>query len=477
MGFFMRGMKMKLLQLFLLGSVLGCTLSVGIAQADDAVQLAKASDDELSVSEPYLGVVYPNQERVVSVTIRNDGDEIKRIRVSPRNSIDKVLAESAVTIGAKREVTLKIAIQTDFQAGNLARYFDVYEADGSLDDDPVESFAVRGFVDWIVDPASVDVDFGNVDVGKGSKRVVTIKTRAGIEMQLKNVLKESSRFSLKILGPEQIELSVKPDAPLGLFDEYLILSTSDPNQTALGIRVRGQFFSGLLPSSNPVDFGLARVGDAPEQLVQLENLYGDAVRIGPIRTEGVAATAELQECIPQNESCKILKLKLSELETRGLNKGKVFLELLPSKKIMPIHFGAVVIGRDTQIRNLDDDMKAAASIEPSVTSLLRNATQAPVKPLEMSKPAGSGPLLTWQAAHEYGVYGYEVYRAESKEGQFRRVSPGIIPRLDKSSKKGSIYRWRDADYQSGKTYWYYVNVVMESGSKREFTTPQKVVAK
>lgn len=472
---------MNLTHMLLAGSLLCCMVSRNAIALEDSergiAQGTKQNAVQVTASESNIGVVYSNQEVSVSVSLTNQTDKSLQVRVAPRYAGDQVLIDAPISLAGNQNVTIKLAIQTESQSGNLVRYFDVFPAGVRDSGDPIGSFAVRGFVDWVVDPDSLNIDFGNVDVGKGAARDVELRLRPGAEIRLKGVSRGSSRFSAEVLGPKKLRLSSRSDAPLGLFDEYLVFSASDSDQKFVSVRVRGQFFAGVIPSSNPVDFGLVRTGDAPEQIIQLEDLNGKAIQIGSIRIEGVSAHATLQECAPQAVSCKNIKLKLSDLEARGLNKGKMFLELLPSGKIMPIHFGAVVIGKDTQIRNLEEDMKASAALEPPVSSILQRATQVPVRPLEMPKPGGDGPLLTWQATSEYGVFGYEVYRAESKDGPFKRVGEGIIPRLDKSFDKGSIYRWRDADYESGKTYWYYVNVVMENGTKREFTTPQKVVAK
>ena len=66
---------------------------------------------------------------------------------------------------------------------------------------------------------------------------------------------------------------------------------------------------------------------------------------------------------------------------------------------------------------------------------------------------------------------------QSLSDAIKNKGAGIIPRLDKSGELGSIYRWRDGNAKSGNSYWYYVNLVMQNGDKRSFTSPQKVLAK
>lgn len=463
------------LLLVLLG--IGFVVAVGRSAAAEAVRRTTPAEILVTANESRLGVAYPYQEVFADVMLTNQSNKPLKIRVEPRYPGDRVVLESPLTLGPQLAVSIKIAIKTEHVTGNLVRYFDVFDADEKKSSDVIGSFAVRGFVDWVIDPESAAVEFGNASVASGVSREVVLRTRPGVALSLEEPEGRNPRFDLKIVGSNTFRLTVRKDAPLGLFNDYLVVRTSDANQKFVGVRVRGQLFDGVLPSANPVDFGLLRVGDSSEQIVKLDDVSGSPIGIGSISVEGLQVGTKLEECLPRSPSCRQLRLKIPKQDSRGQVNGRVLVELLPSKKVMPVDFGAVVIGKDTKIRNLAEDMRAAANAEAPISSMLQNAIQVPVSPLEMVPPLGSGPLLTWQAAHEGGVYGYEVYRADAQDGPFKRVSSGIIPRLDQSGNQGSVYRWRDADYQSGETYWYYVNVVMESGSKREFTTPQKVVAK
>jgi len=423
-----------------------------------------------------FGVAYQYQSARVNVRLINRTREPVSISdIKPRLASDKYVDAKPILIAPGSSQTIEVEVQTGNSIGRLAKYFDMYS---DRDIEPIGSFAVRGFVDWVVTPDSITVDVGNVDTGKGIVRTVEIKERPGINLKLLKVLDENLHFSAKIEDSgRSVILTSKTDAPLGLFDEYITVSTTDANQPKIGIHVRGQFVSGVVASSNPVDFGLLRIGETSEQIVRLENLDGKRIQIGDIRAEGTPVEVVAEDCIPKSEACKNIRMRLPARDARGQIGGVVHVELLPSKRDYPVHFGMVVIGKDTQIRSFEEDLKAASEAEPAVSDLLKSAIRKPVAPLEMPKPEGNGPLLTWQAANENGVYGYEVYRGITATGPFSRVSEKFVERLDRTGLAGSIYRWRDTNAKSGVTYYYYVGIVFEDGRRREFTAPQKIVVK
>ncbi|MEZ5462439.1 hypothetical protein [Dokdonella sp.] len=475
MGFFMGERKMKVRLKVSVAIALLALLST--ASAADSRPTSPVPSEMLSVlSEPEFGVAFPYQETRANVKLTNLSNKTVTIdAIRPRLATDKFLGTTPIEIAPNGSVEFEVAIQTDHGVGRIAKYFDVYT--GNLDT-PEMSFAVRGFVDWVVDPESVKVDFGNIDEINGATRTLTIKRVPGSNLKLTGVVDDGDRFKTEVVDDGLgIHLVSKKNAPLGLFDEYVILSTSSTLQPKVGLRVRGQMVTRLVPSMNPVDFALMRTGESSERIVRLEEIDGKPIKIGSVRVEGIEAQATLQDCIPKNDSCMNLRIGFPAQSERGQRGGKVVLELLPSKREFPIEFGALIIGKDTQIRNLDDDLRASAEAEPQVSDVIRNAIRKPPQPLEMPAPEGKGPLLTWQASNEYGVWGYEIFRGSSKDGPFKRVSHDFIKRLDSSGEIGSIYRWRDMDAESGTTYYYYVGLVYEDGRKREFTTPQAVKAK
>jgi hypothetical protein len=76
--------------------------------------------------------------------------------------------------------------------------------------------------------------------------------------------------------------------------------------------------------------------------------------------------------------------------------------------------------------------------------------------------------LRWQARDSEGVYGYLVYRATDRLGPFQRISPRIL-RVPADGQAQHSYVFEDRDVIVGKTYFYYIDGVNNSGQKSRFT--------
>lgn len=76
--------------------------------------------------------------------------------------------------------------------------------------------------------------------------------------------------------------------------------------------------------------------------------------------------------------------------------------------------------------------------------------------------------LNWQAATEQGVFGYLVYRSENREGPFRRINDRIV-RVPVDVLDRHAYSFVDDNVESGKTYYYYLDVVLVTGVKQRFS--------
>ncbi|MGB0134178.1 hypothetical protein [Dokdonella sp.] len=86
----------------------------------------------------------------------------------------------------------------------------------------------------------------------------------------------------------------------------------------------------------------------------------------------------------------------------------------------------------------------------------------------------SGPVLKWTSKNEKGLYGYVVYRSDSASGPFLRINSRIVAKKlepegnDKSSPLMS-YEYVDESAERGKTYYYYIDAVADSGRKQKLT--------
>lgn len=77
-------------------------------------------------------------------------------------------------------------------------------------------------------------------------------------------------------------------------------------------------------------------------------------------------------------------------------------------------------------------------------------------------------ILRWQATHEEGAYGYNIYRAFRRQGPFRRINAEIL-HVGEAGAVIASYEHFDFDVEPGKTYFYYLDLVSTTGHKQRFS--------
>lgn len=76
--------------------------------------------------------------------------------------------------------------------------------------------------------------------------------------------------------------------------------------------------------------------------------------------------------------------------------------------------------------------------------------------------------LRWKAVDGEGNYGYQVYRADSRQGPYLRVNPKIVRNPEDGAKQHE-YVFEDTAVKPGATYYYYVDTIDDAGVKRRFS--------
>lgn len=79
--------------------------------------------------------------------------------------------------------------------------------------------------------------------------------------------------------------------------------------------------------------------------------------------------------------------------------------------------------------------------------------------------------LSWKVAEEAKVYGYIVYRSDHRDGPFQRLNRQIVRVKDaeRDDAGQSRYRYVDAQVESGKTYYYFIDAISVQGRKQRLS--------
>ena len=84
--------------------------------------------------------------------------------------------------------------------------------------------------------------------------------------------------------------------------------------------------------------------------------------------------------------------------------------------------------------------------------------------------------VRWSTASEVDNFGFDVYRSESEEGPFTRLTSSPVPGAG-TSDEPHAYQYVDATIETGRPYFYYVESLSLAGERERFTPVIRAPAK
>jgi hypothetical protein len=122
--------------------------------------------------------------------------------------------------------------------------------------------------------------------------------------------------------------------------------------------------------------------------------------------------------------------------------------------------------------------EASSTARGGAAPAAASAAEAPpgeptTAPAPDAAPAPPSHRIRWTTASEVDNFGFDVYRGESAEGPFVRVTPQPLAGGGTSDVPRS-YEFLDTAIDPTKAYWYYVESISLSGERERFTPVQKV---
>lgn len=115
--------------------------------------------------------------------------------------------------------------------------------------------------------------------------------------------------------------------------------------------------------------------------------------------------------------------------------------------------------------------KPAPVAPPAAPAAAPVATAAPEAPADELKNT-----IRWSTASEINNFGYDVYRGDTAEGPFVRLTPSPILGAG-TTDEPQRYEFEDKTIEPGKVYYYYVESISIHGEREKFTPVGKVSAK
>jgi hypothetical protein len=335
---------------------------------------------------------------------------------------------------------------------------------------------VRGFALSVLDEQP-KADFGIVDLNAASqKRSITLKSQEFPTIAIEKVLSKPDWVDVQATG-NSLSITVRPDAQLGLRDDFIKLQLNAPQQREAWILASADIRGDVVPSTNPLAMGLIRTSDDNEFRIALNSRSDKKFNVGAVELENVQGTVKVGACVPDRPSCHWLTLKLTKNQP-GSIKGNLFVTLPDTKQKLKISVRGLLVDKNFETKPLDPKAQEQSSHASSTAKELDLATaiKGVVNDSPQQSPPGDGPLLNWSVANGQLIHGFQIFRSNSEQGPFTLLNASTIPNkaVDGSTE---AYQFRDNTAASGKTYWYYIGIVYIDGHKQQLTSPQKVVAK
>lgn len=416
----------------------------------------------LVVEEPAgrFGEAYAGSEVVHVFAVRNDGAQAARVvQVSPNTAPTRVdPLPGPIPPGGRAAVTVR---QDTLGQLGVVSYRFVLKTDDGL---PDRRLALSGFLQSAYDP---DQPILVGSAGPGGVIELRLASREAERLDVLEV-KDAPAFvridasGRAAEGGVLLRAMLAPDAPLGLHSGTLILRTSVPQQPAVTVPYRLTVFEDVAPEQVPVDLGTIRQGHPFEKTTRLRSRSGKPFEITGV--EGaIGLTVEPAPCAEPAPSCRALVFKGVGPAPGGRFSGAVRVKLGAGRDLT-VPYSGLLVGADTVVRDLGQLGDPAPGSKPDGGPLpYKLPTPPPVPPPFVGRPGERMARLTWDAGQEEQAYGYIIYRADRREGPFRRVNARIVPVSE--APPPHRYTYEDLDVQAGRSYFYYLESVSKGGLK------------
>ncbi len=143
------------------------------------------------------------------------------------------------------------------------------------------------------------------------------------------------------------------------------------------------------------------------------------------------------------------------------------IELTPSSGWVTTNFNwqnPAINSQNVQWRIKYYDLSGNFYYTPAMTFAVGSPTAVVISSFR-AKPILNGIQLDWQTANEVNLLGFNLYRADAPDGQRSRLNQSLIPAKTPGGLNGNSYRYQDGAVISGKTYYYWIEVVMRDGTQ------------
>ena len=420
----------------------------------------------LEIAQPSatFGEVYGGAVLTHRFAIRNRGSRPVRIEavhaVSPRG---RATAHPEV-VPAGSEGYVEVEQPTEGRLGQASFRFAL-----RADDGPERKLALTGFIQSAYDPDQPALDLGTLPPGGSGG--LELFSREADRLEVRGVEGAPPFLTVDANGRAgaagegvALRLGVAPGAPLGFHSGTVRLRTNVEAQPEVAIVWRANVYEDVVPSESPLDLGVVREGQRFAKLVRLERRSGAALEVERVEAAGADVTVEVEPCPEPKASCRAVRMT-GEGPATGAGLGGTITVTMKDARPLTLPFSGIRVGPYTTVKDLGE--LAASTQKPPAPEAEGTPAPSPSPPAAPSpvvgRPGERWARISWEVRQEQDTYGYLVYRADRREGPFRRVNRDILK--VSSGPEPHAYSYTDDQVVPGRTYYYYLESIGRGGTK------------
>ena len=423
-----------------------------------AAPVLEIAEPAASFGEAYQGALLTHR-----FVVRNREARPVRITASPVSPRARVTAHPDV-LPAGGDGYVEVEQPTEGRLGLASFRFALRAGDG-----PERKLALTGFIQSAYDPDQPTLDLG--DASPGGSAGLELFSREVDRLEVLGVEDVPAFLSVDTKGRAgpagegvALTLRVAPEAPLGFHTGTLRLRTNVAVQPEVPLVWRANVYEDVVPSESPLDLGVVREGQKFAKLVRLERRSGAELEVQRVEAAGADVKVEVEPCPEPKASCRAIRMTGTG-PAAGSSLGGTLTITMKDARPLTLPFSGIRVGPYTTVKDLGElapaTQKTAAPGAEATAS--PRASPSPAAAPVVGRPGEKWARITWEVRQEQETYGYLVYRADRREGPFRRVNRDI---LKVSSGPGPhSYSYTDDQVAAGHTYYYYLESVGRGGTK------------
>ena len=248
-------------------------LNAGLFIARLLIAATAPPQSGLGIENCDFGEVYSFGQAQCQIAIYNPGEKPVRVFDISADSEGDTAESKELVVAPHGRAYLPVRVVLDNTSGPSRHTFRLHTDEPGQPE--VKSRAI-GFALSVLDQQP-EFDFGVVDLtqAKAAEQSIRLDSHDVADFRVLKVIDKPTWVDVA-LSPDghTVTARIRPDAPFGLYAEFIKLQLNAPQQAQAWISVKADLHGDVVPATNPFVMGLIRVGNINEFRIPLTSRSG-----------------------------------------------------------------------------------------------------------------------------------------------------------------------------------------------------------